>query len=138
MKAMTYGVKEAIAKKLTELYPQIIVYDEKVSQLNEGGFFIYIKKHDYEKKSSNKYQSTVLVEIEYYPSTEKKMNEMEEIKLGIFRDFDLVEGFRIQGKTANMTEDRLYINMTIKYEEVKNTEPILMQRMTSKLENKED
>lgn len=135
---MTYAIKQAIANRLTELYPKIIVYDEKVSQLNEGGFFIYIKKHDYEKQFSNRYKSIVLVEVEYYPSTEQKMHEMEEVKLTIFKAFDLVEGFRVQGKTANITEDRLYINMAIKYTELENTESILMQAMTSKLKQKED
>lgn len=135
---MTTAIKQAITTKLTQLYPKISVYDEKVSQLDEGGFFIYIKKHDYEKEISNRYKSTVVVELIYYPSTAYKMKEMEEIKLEIFKEFDLVGGFRLLSKTASIMDDRLNMNMTIKYTETKNTESTLMQAMTSELKQKED
>lgn len=135
---MTSVIKQAIITKLNELYPTINVYDEKVSQLNEGGFFIYIKKHDYEKQFSNRYKSTLLVALDYYPLTKQKMNEMEAVKLAIFRAFDLVGGFRILSKSATITDGLLNMNMTIQYTEIKNTENTLMQTMASELKQKED
>lgn len=135
---MTSVIKQAIITKLNELYPTIDVYDEKVSQLNEGGFFIYIKKHDYEKQFSNRYKSTLLIELDYYPLTEHKMKEMEAVKLAVFKAFDLVGGFRILSKTATITDGLLNMNMTIQYTEIKNTEDTLMQTMASKLKQKED
>lgn len=127
---MVNRIKNAIADKLSELYPSSNIYDEFVSQgFKNGSFFIDVINQDYVHSLFKSGQSTVQFDISYFPKEDKrKNNEMEEVKVNLLRAFNVLDGFRLTSKTSEIVDDVLHVQVKVNYREIKNESIIKIQR----------
>ena len=115
---MVAEIKQALVNKLNELYAAT-VYDEFIPQeFDEGSFFVTVVEHSYAKAIADKYISSVSFDLSYFPADKNNLrNECLTIAETILREFDLLDGFRILLKTAQIVDEVLHIQFTVKYRE---------------------
>ena len=122
----------AIGAKLKELYPSSEVCDEYIPQgFEDGSFFIDIIDDKYKKSLGNQYNGTVFFDLSYFPINKNSLNnECHIVSQNILREFDLVGGFRIRGKSSSVTDEVLHIQFSVSYGEIKNVPEIKMNELT--------
>lgn len=127
---MINRIKNAIADKLSELYPNSNIYDEFVSQgFKSGSFFIDVINQDYSHSLFKVGKSTVQIDISYFPKNNKlKNNEIEEVKANVLRNFNVLAGFRLVSKTSEIVDDVLHVQIKVNYGEIKDESSIKIQR----------
>lgn len=117
---MIVNINKAIIRKLSSLYPNITIYDEKIPQQFETpSFFISTYDQEYSKRIANKYNSTVSYDICYFPNEFYKNNEMYNVRTILLRELRDLEEFRAINIKANITDEVLNITFDIKYSEIK-------------------
>jgi hypothetical protein len=118
---MVVEIIQAIADKIKELYPSATIYDESVPQgFKDGSFFISVIDDSYSKSIANRFKGSVSFDLAYFPSNMNNLNnECFQVSQNVFRAFDLLSGFRITGKTSNVTDDVLHMQFVVKYREIK-------------------
>lgn len=118
---MVLEIKQAIADKIKELYPAATIYDEHIPQgFKDGSFFISVIDHSHSKAIGEKYNAAVSFDLAYFPADQNGINnECYQVSQNIMRAFDLLDGYRIRGKTSSVTDDVLHVQFTVKYREIK-------------------
>lgn len=135
---MVNRIKNAIANKLSELYPKSNIYDELVSQgFKKGSFFIDVIDQDYTHSLFKSGKSTVQFDISYFPNDKNKNNEMEEVKSNLLRALNVLDGFRLISKTSNIVDDVLHVQLRVQYREIKTETNIKIQQFDIKENLKE-
>lgn len=137
---MISNIKQAIANKLLELYPGVDIYDEDIPEdFKKPSFLITTISQDYSKRLSNKYKSTINFDVSYFSNKDKTQikNNCLEVQLNLFRNFDLLDKFRILEKQANMSDDVLHFIFKIKYSEIKITSETKLNTLDSEINMKE-
>lgn len=135
---MVQEVKQIIAAKLVSIHNNAKVYDEEVLQgFKEPSFFISTYEQNYEKRIGAKYTSNLVFDVAYFPDKKTSNNEIQDIGVELFREFDLVGGFRIINKKANITDGILHFMFEIKYSELKIENNIKMANLEQNINYKE-
>lgn len=135
---MVDRIKNAIANKLSELYPKSTIYDELVSQgFKKGSFFIDVIDQDYRHSLFKSGRSTVQFDISYFPKDKDKNNEMEEVKSNLLRALNVLDGFRLISKASNIVDDVLHVQLRAQYREIKTEQNVKIQQFDIKENLKE-
>ena len=119
---MIYEVKQAIANKIKEVYPNATIYDEDIPQgFKDGSFLISVIDGTYKKSIDNRFSGSVSFDIAYFPeSSDTLKNECYQVAQNMLRAFDLLNNsHRTNDKNFNITDDVLHILFTVKYREIK-------------------
>lgn len=120
---MVNEIKQAIADKLHELYPQATIYDENVPQgFKTPSFLIVLIESSYKKAIDDKYSAFASFDLAYFPAAQYDMkNECYEVSQNILRAFDVLNGYKIMNKTASIVDDVLHVKFEVKYREIKSS-----------------
>jgi hypothetical protein len=118
---MVNEIKQAIADKLRELYPDAAIYDGNVPQgFKTPSFLIVLIESSYKKAIHDKCSASASFDVAYFPAAQYDMkNECYEVSQNILRTFDVLNGYKIMNKTASVTDDILHVKFTVKYREIK-------------------
>lgn len=138
---MISKIKEALAVKIIQLYPQSNVYDEYIHQnLKKGSFFIEVIEQDYMKTLHSASESNVMIDLLYFPLSKKESlrSEIEAVKQNLFRHLHVVGEFRVIGKSGTLVDDVLHIQLSFKYKECKVQDYTKMNKMNKNTGIKED
>lgn len=124
---MISDIKQAIAQKILELYPEATVYDEDIPQnFKTPSFLVTVIEQNYGKRLDNKYNSTVSFDVAYF--SEKGKNETKSdcqaVQVNLLRAFELVGTFRVQNLQATIVDNVLHITFDVRYSEIKTGEEI--------------
>ncbi len=124
---MISEIKQAIAQKILELYPEATIYDEDIPQnFKTPSFLVTVIEQSYGKRLANKYNSAVSFDVAYF--SDKGKNEVKSdcqaVQVDILRAFDFVGSFRIQNKQATIVDNVLHITFDVRYSEIKTGEEI--------------
>ncbi len=131
---MISDIKQAIAQKILELYPEATVYDEDIPQnFKTPSFLVTVIEQDYGKRMVNKYNSTVSFDVAYFSGKGKNeiKSDCQAVQVDILRAFDFVGSFRIQNKQATIVDNVLHITFDVSYSELKIEEFAKMQTQTT-------
>ena len=131
---MINDIKQAIASKLLEVFPDYTIYDEDIPQnFKTPSFLVTVIEQDYGKRLANKYNSTVSFDVAYF--SDKGKNEVKSdcqaVQVNLLRAFDLVGGFRIRNLQATIADNVLHITFNVNYSELKIEEFAKMQKQTT-------
>lgn len=131
---MISDIKQAIAQKILELYPEATVYDEDIPQnFKTPSFLVIVVEQSYGKRLADKYNSTVSFDVAYF--SDKKKNEIKSdcqaVMVDLLRAFDLLDTFRVRNLQANITDNVLHITFDVSYSEMKIEEFTKMQKQTT-------
>ncbi len=131
---MISEIKQAIAQKILELYPEVTVYDEDIHQnFKTPSFLVTVIEQSYGKRLADKYNSTVSFDVAYF--SDKKKNEIKSdcqaVMVNLLRAFDLVATFRVRNLQANITDNVLHITFDVSYSEMKIEEFTKMQKQST-------
>lgn len=128
---MVNEIKQAIADKLHELYPDAAIYDEDIPQgFKTPSFLIALIESSYQKAIDSKYSASASFDVAYFPAAQYEMkNECYEVSQHILRAFDVLNGYKITNKTSSVTDDVLHVKFTVKYREIETYEHEKMCRM---------
>lgn len=115
---MLAEIKQAIIDKLNELYTTTI-YDEVLpADFANGSFLITVIEYSYSKTLTGRFSSSTPFSLSYFPAdTDNPRRECLEVQERVLKEFDLLGGFRISGKSAQIADDVLHILFTVKYRE---------------------
>lgn len=118
---MVNEIKQAIADKLHELYPQAAIYDEDIPQgFKTPSFLIVLMETSYKKAIHDKYSASVSFDVAYFPESQyETKNECYEVSQIILRAFDVLNGYKIMNKTSSITDNVLHVKFIVKYREIK-------------------
>lgn len=131
---MISDIKQAIAQKILELYPEATVYDEDIPQnFKTPSFLVTVIEQGYGKRLANKFTSTVSLDLAYFSDKEKSdiKSDCHAVQVNIMRAFDLVGGFRIRNLQATIVDNVLHITFDVSYSELKIEEFVKMQTQTT-------
>jgi hypothetical protein len=136
---MTSEIKQAIVNKLLELYPSYTIYDEDIPQnFKTPCFLITVIEQNYSKRLNTKFKSTVSFDVAYFSNQKTETrNDCYNMQLVLLRNFDLVGGYRILNKQANITDDVLHFIFDINYSEIKQEISDKMQKHQTIILSKE-
>lgn len=131
---MISEIKQAIAQKILELYPEVTIYDEDIPQnFKTPSFLVTVIEQSYGKRLADKYNSTVSFDVAYF--SDKKKNEIKSdcqaVMVNLLRAFDLMDTFRARNSQANITDNVLHITFDVSYSEMKIEEFTKMQKQTT-------
>lgn len=131
---MISDIKQAIAQKILELYPETTIYDEDIPQnFKTPSFLVTVIEQSYGKRLADKYNSTVSFDVAYF--SDKKKNEIKSdcqaVMVNLLRAFDLMDTFRARNLQANITDNVLHITFDVSYSEMKIKEFTKMQKQTT-------
>jgi len=137
---MISEIKQAIAQKILELYPEATIYDEDIPQnFKTPSFLVTVIEQSYGKRLADKYNSTVNFDVAYF--SDKKKNEIKSdcqaVMVNLLRAFDLLDTFRARNLQANITDNVLHITFDVSYSEMKIEEFTKMQKRTTNTNVKE-
>jgi len=118
---MTNSFIQAIADRLTELYPGITINDEDVPQnFVTPSFSIYLTDQDYSKRMNVKFKSLLSFDIAYFSaSTLDIRNDCLDVQLKLFRGFDFIETCWTRNKRAATVDDVLHFTFDLETSEIK-------------------
>ena len=131
---MISDIKQAIAQKILELYPEATVYDEDTPQnFKTPSFLVTVIEQSYGKRLDNKFTSTVSLDLAYFSDKEKSdiKSDCQAVQVNLLRAFDLVGGFRIRNLQATIVDNVLHITFDVSYSELKTNEFVKMQKQTT-------
>lgn len=118
---MINSIKQAIVNKLLELHPGYTIYDEDVPQnFKSKSFLITLIEQDYNKRMNAKYKSLLSFDVAYFSDkgvTEIK-NDCQTVQLGLLRNFDLINKYRLLNKQGSITDNVLHVTFDINYSEL--------------------
>jgi hypothetical protein len=116
---MIAEIKQAIADKLNELYTTT-VYDEILPEdFTRGSFLITVIEYSYSKTLTGVFRSSIPFGLSYFPAdTNNPRNECLAVQERILKEFDLLGGFRISAKSAQIVDDVLHIQFTVRSREM--------------------
>lgn len=119
---MVNSVRQAIVDKLLELYPMNKVYTDDIPQnFKKPSFIIYLIDQDYGKRMNIKFKSLLSFDVAYFSNkgiTEIK-SDCQNMQLALFREFDLINTYRVLNKNAETVDNVLHFTFDIKYSEMK-------------------
>lgn len=124
---MISDIKQAIAQKILELYPEATVYDEDIPQnFKTPSFLVTVIEQNYGKRLANKYNSTVSFDVAYFSNKGKNeiKSDCQAVQVNLLRAFDLMGGFRAQSLQATIVDNVLHITFDVRYSEIKTGEEI--------------
>lgn len=127
---MINDIKECIVETLLEIYPNITIYDEDISQnFKTPSFLITLTDHQYAKRINNKFDSEISFDISFFSSKENYeikvdcLNTQQEL----FRSFDFISRYRALDKEATIVDNVLHFKFNVKYSEIKEMEEVKMK-----------
>nr|PZN07377.1 MAG: hypothetical protein DIU64_12475 [Caldicoprobacter oshimai] len=128
---MINEIKQAIAQKILELYPEATIYDEDIPQnFKTPSFLVTLVEQSYGKRLNNKYKSTATFDIAYF--SDKGKNEIKSdcqaVMVNLLRAFDLIDTFRAQNLQTNITDNVLHLTFNVNYSEIRIDEYPKMQK----------
>ena len=118
---MISNVKQVIAAKLKQLYPNNTIYDEDVPQnFREPSFLITLTNQDYGKLLNAKFKSLLSFDIAFFSGKDKTeiKEDCQKVQMALFRVFDLVGGYRILNKQATIVDNVLHFTFNIEVSEM--------------------
>lgn len=118
---MINSIKQAIVNKLLEIYPEATIYDEDIPQnFKKHSFLLSLINQDYDKRISNKYKTKISFDVAYFSEKDKTeiKNDCLEVQLNLFRNFDLIDTFRVINKQTNITDNVLHFTFEVNYSEI--------------------
>lgn len=118
---MISNVKQVIAAKLKQLYPRHTIYDEDVPQnFREPSFLITLTNQDYEKRLNTKFKSLLSFDLAYFSDKGKTdiKGDCQNVQINLFRNFDLVGGYRIKDKQATTVDNVLHFTFNVEVSEM--------------------
>ena len=124
---MISDIKQAIAQKILELYPEATVYDEDTPQnFKTPSFLVTVIEQSYGKRLANKYNSTVSFDVAYFSNKGKNeiKSDCQAVQVNLLRAFELVGTFRVQNLQATIVDNVLHITFDVRYSEIKTGEEI--------------
>lgn len=128
---MISNVKQVIAAKLKQLYPNNTIYDEDVPQnFREPSFLITLTNQDYGKLLNTKFKSLLSFDIAYFSDKGKTdiKEDCQDVQMMLFRAFDLVGGYRILNKQATIVDNVLHLTFDVSVSEIKIEDGTPMQK----------
>ena len=128
---MISNVKQVIAAKLKQLYPNNTIYDEDVPQnFREPSFLITLASQDYGKLLNTKFKSLLSFDIAYFSEKEKTeiKGDCQGVQMMLFRAFDLVGAYRILNKQATIVDNVLHLTFDVSVSEMKAEDGTPMQK----------
>jgi len=133
---MISEIKQAIANRLSEIYPSYTIYDEDIPQnFKKPSFLVTVIEQSYSKRLDKKYNSTVSFDISYFSNKGKNeiKSDCQAVQVNLLRTFDTLGDFKTNNLQANITDNVLHITFGVKYSEIRKETPIKMQNQTIKM-----
>lgn len=126
---MINDIKQCIVDNLLNIYPGITIYDEDIPQnFKTPSFFITLTDHNYSKRINNKFNGEVSFDISFFSDKEKTeiKNDCIKVQQNLFRNFDLINKYRVLDKQATIVDNVLHFTFKIKYSEINDIENLKM------------
>ena len=128
---MINSIKQAIVDELLAIYPKHTIYDEDVPQkFKKPSFLITLIEQDYDKRINVKFKSVISFDVAYFSpkETTEIKSDCLEVQLKLLRSFDLISGYRVLNKQAEIVDNVLHFIFNIKYSEINSQEYIKMRQ----------
>lgn len=132
---MISGIKQVIINKLLELYPAssgYTIYDEDMPQsFTKPSFLITLKDQNYSKRMNMKFKSLLSFDVAYFSDKEASGIKADclDVKLTLFRSFDIIGTYRVLNKHATITDNVLHLTFDINYSEINVAAETKMQQI---------
>lgn len=127
---MIADIRQAIAYKLKELYPDCKAHTDDIPQgFKKPAFVMFQIDQDYSKRLNTKYNGRISFDIAYFsdkpkPKIKSDCFEKQEILL---REFDYFGAFKAINKNARITDNVLHMTFDVNYSEMKVETSVPMQ-----------
>lgn len=127
---MIETIKEAIVNRLSELYPDLTVYDEDLpAEYRKPAFLINVKNQNYTNLLQGKFKNQVNFDISYYSnSSDTVKKDCLNMGQALLTGFDLISNCRLKNKKAETIDNVLHFTFEIQYTVRKEEVAIKMQK----------
>lgn len=118
---MINDIRQAIAEKLLQLYPDYICYTEEVPQdINPPAFSIMVVEHEYAKQLNTRFKGRISFEVTYYPSNASTglLSDCINVQEVLMRNFNSIGNLRVNNRKAQIKENKLHLVIEFIYIEV--------------------
>jgi hypothetical protein len=127
---MINDIIQAIADKLTELYPGTKIYVDDVPQdVITPSFLVTLVTQNYRKRI---YGNSVTITFDLAYFSDKGIQDIKEdcraVQQNLLRNFGLIGAFRAAGKSARTVDNVLHLTFNVQYAEIDLETKILMQK----------